>query len=440
VGRFIPFDPNQPLLLPPDLRDALPEGHAALLVGELVEQLDLSEIEMALPDERLGGAPAFDPRMLLRVWIYAYLTGVRSSRKLSQAIVENVAFRVLSHNTTPGYWALNRFRTRHREALGNLLVQTVQLAGDLGLVKLGSVAIDGTKIRANASKHKAMSYARMSEREAKLRAEIEAYLRSVDEHDEDDDRTLGPDDDGMSLPPELRDVQARRKKIAEAKRALEERARERAKREQEQRAAVAAEEGRVYQPRSCPEEAIPRPADQINFTDPESRIMLRGSEVLQAYNAQAAVDASTHIVLAAALSNQSSDAPQLVPIAEQVIQNAGRAPERVLADAGYYSNRNVHAITELGSEALIPPMKIRHHAWREERAPRGRAPANLSTSERMRRRLSTSRASGTTGNGRRAWSRCSASPAPPAAYNNSCTAASTRTIICGASTWRCTTS
>ena len=225
MACFIPFDPNQPLLLPPDLRDALPEGHAALLVGDVVEQLDLREITAALPDERLGGAPAFDPRMLLRVWIYAYLTGVRSSRKLAQAIVENVAFRVLAHNTTPGYWALNRFRTRHRAALGNLLLQTVQLARDLGLVKLGSVAIDGTRLKAKMSKHKAMSYARMSEREAKLRAEIEAYLRSVDAQDEDDDRSLGPDDDGMSLPLELRDVQARRKKIAEAKRALEERAR-----------------------------------------------------------------------------------------------------------------------------------------------------------------------------------------------------------------------
>jgi transposase len=205
VARFIPFDPNQPLLLPPDLRDALPAGHPALLVGELVDQLDLSEIEDALPDERLGGAPAFDPRMLLRVWIYAYLTGVRSSRKLAQAIVENVAFRVLSHNATPGYWALNRFRTRHHAALGNLLVQTIALAADLGLVKLASVAIDGTKIRANASKHKALSYARMDAREAKLRAEVEAYLRSVEEQDEDDERSLGPDDDRMSLPPESRD-------------------------------------------------------------------------------------------------------------------------------------------------------------------------------------------------------------------------------------------
>ncbi len=389
VARFIPFDPNQPLLLPPDLRDALPVGHSALLVGELVDQLDLGEIEMALPDERLGGAPAFDPRLLLRVWIYAYLTGVRSSRKLAQAIVESVPFRVLSHNTTPGYWALNRFRTRHRAALGNLLVQTVQLARDLGLVKLASVAIDGTKIKANASRHKAMSYARMDAREARLRAEVEAYLRSVDEHDENDERTLGPDDDGMSLPPELRDVQARRRRIAEAKRELERRARERAEREQAKRAAVAEREGRTFVPRQRGEDAIPRGSDQINFTDPESRIMQRSGAFVQAFNAQAAVDADTHIVLAALVTNQPVDVEQLQELTDQTVLNTGGTPERFVADAGYYSDANVQHVQDLGAEALIPPEKVRHSVWREQVAPTGRIPASLGRADRMRRRLAT---------------------------------------------------
>lgn len=389
MARFIPFDPNQPLLLPPDLRGSLPVGHPALLVGELVDQLDLSEIEMGLPDERLGGAPAFDPRMLLRVWIYAYLTGVRSSRKLAQAIVESVPFRVLAHNTTPGYWALNRFRTRHRAALGNLLVQTVQLAADLGLVKLASVAIDGTKIKANASKHKAMSYARMDTREAKLRAEVEAYLRSVDDQDEDDERTLGPDDDGMSLPPELRDVQARRQRIAEAKRELERRARERAAREQAKRAAAAAKEGRAYAPRQRSEDAVPRGSDQINFTDPESRIMQRSGAFVQAYNAQAAVDVDTHIVLAGLLTNQPVDVEQLQALTNQTVLNTGGTPERFLADAGYYSDDNVQHVHDLGAEALIPPEKVRHSVWREQTSPKGRIPANLSRADRMRRRLAT---------------------------------------------------
>jgi transposase len=389
VGRFIPFDPNQPLLLPPDLREALPVGHPALLVGELVDQLDLSEIESLLPDERLGGAPAFDPRMLLRVWIYAYLTGVRSSRKLAQAIVESVPLRVLAHNTTPGYWALNRFRTRHRAALGNLLVQTVSLAAGLGLVKLASVAVDGTKIKANASKHKAMSYARMDAREAKLRAEVEAYLRSVDEQDEDDERTLGPDDDGMSLPPELRDVQARRRKIAEAKRELERRARERVAREQAKRAAAAAKEGRAYAPRQRSEDVIPKGTDQINFTDPESRIMQRSGAFVQAFNAQAAVDADTHVVVAALVTNQPVDVEQLRELTDQTTLNTGRTPERFVADAGYYSDDNVQHVQDLGAEALIPPQKVRHSVWREQTSPRGRIPAGLSRAERMRRRLAT---------------------------------------------------
>ena len=327
--------------------------------------------------------------MLLRVWIYAYLTGVRSSRKLAQAIVENVAFRVLAHNTTPGYWALNRFRTRHRAALGNLLLQTVQLARDLGLVKLGSVAIDGTRLKAKMSKHKAMSYARMSEREAKLRAEIEAYLRSVDAQDEDDDRSLGPDDDGMSLPPELHDAQARRRKIAEAKRELERRAKERAEKEQGKRAVVAAKEGRAYQPRASSEDAVPRGSDQINFTDPESRIMQRGGAFVQAFNAQAAVDADTHIVVAALVTNQSADVEQLRDLTNQTIRNTGRTPKRFLADAGYYSEANVQHVQSLGAEALIPPQKLRHSEWREQASPRGRIPAGLTRAQRMRRRLAT---------------------------------------------------
>ena len=191
----------------------------------------------------MGGAPAFDPRLLLRVCTYLYLTGVRASRKLA-------------HNTTPEYWVPNRFRARHRGALGNLLVQTGSLAAGFGLVKLASLAIDGTKIMVNASKHKAMTCHRMDACEAKLRAEVEVYLRSVDEHDEDYECSMGPDDDRMSLPPELRDAQARRRKIAQAKRELERRGRERAERASQARGglhgklhlrAVAAQGGRHAQ-------------------------------------------------------------------------------------------------------------------------------------------------------------------------------------------------
>ena len=390
MKRFIPFDPDQPLLLPPDLREALPAGHTALLLLDLVEELDLSEIYAGIAQEQWGGKPGFDPRVMVRIWIYAYATGVRSSRKVQQALVENIAFRVVASNQTPGYWALNRFRTQHREALGNLLVQTVRIALDLGLVKLGNVAIDGTKVKANASKHKAMSYGRMDAAEARLKAEIDAYLDTCDQQDQHDDAVFGPDDDGVSLPVELRDRQVRRNKIAAAKRELEQRARDRRAREQEKRREAAAAEGRAYEPREAVADAAPRDADQVNFTDPESRIM-KSSEgaFVQAFNAQAAVDASSHIVLAASVSNQAPDAEHFPGLVDETISTTGGVPEVFTADAGYHSLKNIAHASALGSEALIPPDKIRRSEWRAQQAPKGRIPQSLSIQDRMRRRLAT---------------------------------------------------
>jgi transposase len=389
VKRFIPFDPDQPLLLPPDLREALPEGHEALLLIDLVEQLDLSGIYDELPEEQWGGKPGFDPRVMVGVWLYAYARGIRSSRKVAEALVENIAFRVVANNQTPGHWALNRFRTRHREALGNLLAQTVTMALDMGLVKLGNVAIDGSKIKANASKHKAMSYGRMDAAEAKLKAEVDAYLEACDRQDEEDDASFGPDDDGMSLPPELRNRQARRNKIASAKRELEQRARDRRAAEQEKRAEVAGKEGRSYRARELVEDAIPKASDQINFSDPESRIMPSQGAFIQAYNAQASVDTESHFVLAAAVSNQVADAPHFISLSDETIANTGRTPKRFSADPGYYSDKNILHAHELGVEALIPPDRIRGSEWRAQQAPRGRIPKNLSQQDRMRRKLAT---------------------------------------------------
>lgn len=390
MKRFIPFDPNQPLLLPPDLREALPEGHTALLISDLVEQLDLTAIHEGLADERWGGQPGFDPRMMVRVWIYAYATGVRSSRKVAIALVENIAYRVVANNQMPGWWALNRFRTQHREALGDFLVQTVTLAMGLGLVKLGNVALDGTKIKANASKHKAMSYGRMDAAEARLKAEIDAYLDSCDAQDGEDRETYGPDDDGMSLPEGLRSTQARRNKIQAAKRELEQRAKDRRAREQEKRREEAAEEGRAYHPRKKVEDATPRSSDQINFTDPESRIMKSSDGAfIQAYNAQAMVDTESHVVLGAGVSNQAPDAEHLPGLVDETTETTGEIPECITADPAYYSEKNIEHIIALGAEPLIPPDKTRRSEWRAQQAPKGRIPKNLSRKDRMRRRLAT---------------------------------------------------
>lgn len=389
MKRFIPFDPDQPLLLPPDLRDALPAEHPALLLVDLVEDLDFSEIYDALPDERWGGKPGFDPRMMSLVWIYAYMLGMRSSRKVAKALVENIAFRMLANNQTPGHWALNNFRTRHREALGNLLNQTVSVAAGLGLVKLESVAIDGTKIKAYASKSKAMSYGRMDAREEALKREIDAYLDAVDEQDALEDEQFGVDGDGMSLPEGLRDARARREKIAQAKKELEERAVERKRKEQEKRRRAAEREGREYQPRDAAEDATPKDSDQVNFTDPESRIMKSDGAFVQAYNAQAAVDTDSQVVLAAGVSNQAADVEHLQGMTHETMAATGRTPKQVLADAGYHSQENVEQVEALGIEPFIPPDKIRHAEWRAQQAPKGRIPKALSPEDRMRRKLAT---------------------------------------------------
>ncbi len=342
-----------------------------------------------MPDGSLGGQPGFHPRVMVRIWLYAYTQGIRSSREVQRALVENVAFRVVAHNQTPGYWALNRFRTQHREALGNLLEQTVKLAAGMNLVKLGNVAIDGTKVKAYASKRKAMSYGRMDREEARLKEEIDAYLEACDVQDALDDETFGPDHDGFSLPEELRDTQVRRNAIAQAKRELEARAVEKKEREQEARREAAEEEGRTYTPRKKPEDVKPKSSDQINFTDPESRIMVSDGAFVQAFNAQIAVDAESHIVLAAQVGNDSPDVNYLPSILDEVTANTGEMPKVVTADAGYYSKKNVEHVTSLGAEALIPPDKIRRKAWRAQQAPRGRIPKNLSKQDRMRRRLAT---------------------------------------------------
>jgi len=397
VKRFIPFDPDQPLLLPPDLRSALPEGHAALLIADLADQLDLREITNGMPDGSLGGQPGFHPRVMVRIWLYAYTQGIRSSREVQRALVENIAFRVVAQNQTPGFWALNRFRTLHREALGNLLEQTVKLAAGMDLVNLGNVAIDGTKVKAYASKHKAMSYGRMDREEARLKEEIDAYvkeqvdayLEACDVQDAKVDEMFGPDHDGFSLPEELRDTQARRNAIASARRELEARAVEKKEKEQEAKREAAAEEGRTYTPRKKAEDAKPKDRDQINFTDPESRIMVSDGSFVQAFNAQIAVDTESHIVLAAQVGNDSPDVNYLPGILDEVTANTGEAPKVVTADAGYYSKKNVEHVTSLGAEALIPPDKIRRKAWRAQQAPKGRIPRNLSMQDRMRRRLAT---------------------------------------------------
>jgi transposase len=364
---------DQPLLLPPSLQDWLPEKHLARFVADVADQLDLSQIlaEYARRDGR--GMAAYHPVMMVRMLLYGYCLGMVSSRKLERATYEDVAFRYLAADQHPDHDSIASFRQTHLQALAGLFIQALQLCEKAGLVKLGHVAIDGTKLKANASKHKAMSYDRMNEKEKQLREEVEKLLAQAAQADAEEDARYGKGKHGDELPAELARRESRLKKIAEAKAALEQEARERACIEKaaveaklEERRQQEEERGKKFGGRlpqvPDPEQARPEAKAQRNFTDPDSRIMMDGAtkSFTQAYNAQAAVDSHAQIIVAAALTQEANDKKQLLPMLEQVEQNLGRKPEQASADAGYFSEAAVTDEKVAGIELLVPPDRQKH--------------------------------------------------------------------------------
>jgi transposase len=387
---FRPYDMDQVWLLPPSLVDWLPEGHLARLVDDLVEHtLDLSEILASYTEER--GAPPYDPRLLLKLLIYGYATGVCSSRKIEQRCHDDVAFRFLAANATPDYRSIARFRRRHLHAIRGLFVQVLATCRRAGLVKLGRVALDGTKVRANASRHKAMSHERMTRREAQLAAE---------------DARHGRDRGGEELPGELARRRSRLAKIRAAKESLERDAREaaaeRAARRVAERAERAVQAGGEVDPvvvdaqaHSAAEAAAaaaqPKPTAQRNFTDPESRIVKTADgSFQQGYNAQVIVDDTHQVIVAAELTNQAADAPHLPDLLDQVQANLGALPRQLLADAGYCSQDNLRAATDRAVDALIATGRMGHHQS-PPTAPRGRIPNDATPRQRMARKLRTTK-------------------------------------------------
>lgn len=362
---FRPYDPDQVLLLPPSLRDWLPPEHLVYFVSDVVETLDLNAIYQAYQEER--GYPPYHPLLMTKLLLYGYVRGVRSSRKLARACLEAVDFRILAAGQQPDFRTIAAFRARHLDALEGLFQQVLELCREAGLVQLGHVAVDGTKVRANASKHKAMSYARMEAEEERLRADIRRYFEELEANDAAEDELYGPDRRGDELPPEWVDRESRLRKIQEAKEALEAQAREKG-------------------------EERPKPKAQRNFTDPESRIMRSSDKAfIQAYNAQAAVDASSQVIVAGDVTQQANDKNLLLPMLEQVASNTGRRPEEVSADAGYWVEAEIEEVEERGTEAFVAPEKITHREWREAKPPRGRIPKRLSKKELMSRKLRTKR-------------------------------------------------
>jgi len=389
--KFIAYDPGQDLLLPPSLQDWLPESHLAHFISDTVESFDLSDWEADYDTKTGSGAPPFAPRMMLKVLIYGYATGVFSSRKVAAKCVEDVAFRYLSAQLTPDFRSFQKFRKRHLARFADLFVQVVQLAQETGLVKLGCIAIDGSKMKANASKHKSMSYRRMCQEIEKLEGEISEIIGRAQAADDAEDAELG-DYNGYSLPDALSRREQRLKTIQAAKARLEERVRQRAKAEEERREAQAkerVEKGEKPKRYRKQPDSTPKAKEQENFTDPDSRIVRDGATkgFIQGYNGQAAVDDKTQIIVAADLNNHASDSNELLPILDQVQANTGASPKTVLADAGYKSEVNFEALEERETEAYIACGREAYDP--RISCPHGPLPQGASHTDRMERRLKT---------------------------------------------------
>jgi transposase len=377
---FLPYEPNQDFLLPPSVCEWLPENHLVYFVVEIIDRLDLQVFYARYEGDGRRNQP-FDPALLVKVLVYGYATGVFSSRKLARKLFEDVAFRMLGAGNFPSHRTICDFRVGHLTELTELFVQVVRLAKELGLVKLGVIGLDGTKIKANANKHKAMSYGHMKEKEQKLKQEIEALLERARTTDAQEDAVLGMDHVEEELPLELRRREVRLAKIQAAQARLEARQAE-ADREQgrhpddEQRRGKGA--GRPFKRRF----GEPEKKAQDNFTDPQSRIMKMGTGFEQCYNAQAAVDGDSQLIIATGFTNNAADNGELVPLIEAVEKNLGQLPQRVLADSGYRSEQAFAGLEEKGVEALVA-------LGREAKDPAAIDPQQYPATARMTERLAT---------------------------------------------------
>jgi len=437
---FRPWNPEQMLLLPPSPVEWLPENHLAFFLLDLAAELDLEEIYAVYRQKDPRGEKAYDPRMMVVLLLYAYCVGLPSSRKIEKACWEDAAFRVLTGNQQPDHSRISDFRRRHLTALSGLFVQVLRLCQKAGLVSLGHVALDGTKIRANASKHKAMSHERMLKSEKQLEGEMRALLRKAELIDAQEDGQYGKNKRGDELPEELQRRSSRLEWIRKAKAELEAeaaaaKARQRQKQAEaaEQDAAEAeasrdeqlskrtarrsrsarkraneaqqlahekAEAAGIASPattaendplamphRQLPTDAAgtPKPQTQRNFTDPDSHI-LKGSEGwIQGYNAQAAVDGDHQVIVAIGVSNQPSDAVHLLPMLERIQATAGHLPGVLTADAGYSSAANLEACEQRGLDAYISTSRQQH--GQRPRPSRGKPPKDLDVRGRMERKI-----------------------------------------------------
>ncbi len=425
--KYKQWDPHQQYLLPPAVQDWLPEDHPVYLLLEIVDEIDLSAIDAKYQAKDPRGTRPYPPKMMTALLLYGYSTGVYSSRKIEKATYEDIPFRVLCGGLHPDHTRISEFRRKHLDELSDVFVQVLQICDRMGLVELGDIALDGTKVQASASKHKAMSYERMLKQQQRLKDEIEELLEEAEQTDSQEDEKFGRDNRGDALPEELSRRKQRLAQIEEAKKQLEEEARQaRARQLKEQSEGHAqtaketsdeavrkrattksknkAEESREMTDGAEPDEfktpegmpkhrpkrntdGTPKDKAQRNFTDPDSRIMKRNGTYLQGYNAQAAVDPKHQLIVGYGLTNQASDAGNLIPMLKQVGDMLGRLPEGTLADSGYWSDGVVDEAQRLGLEAFIATG--REKEIREKPPTEGSPPPEADDLEKMAYKLRT---------------------------------------------------
>ena len=394
--RFKAFDPDAVMMVPPSLDEWLPEVHLARFVADLVgTELDLSRFYASY--SKAKGQPPYDPRLMVRVLLYGYCVGVRSSRELERACVDVVAFRWLAGQQAPDFRSIGRFRKRHLAALGNVFLQALELCRAAGMVSLGRVALDGTKVRANASRRKAMSYARLTEKQKVLAVEVSDLLAEAEAIDQAEDSRFGKDKRGDELPAELARRESRLVKLAQAREQLEADAAAKARKDAESKARERGDDeaNATQKGDDAAKNAAVAPKAQRNFTDPDSRIMKTADGSFHyCYTGQAVVDSVSQVIVVNELNNVAVDVEQLQPMIEKTGDMLGRLPRQVLADAGYCSNKNldfaasVEADTDGGTEFFIATGRVKH-GERVPDVPCGRIPADATLRERMARKLKT---------------------------------------------------
>lgn len=386
--RFRTCALDQPFLMPPALQDWLPEGHLARFLAEIADSLDLAEIYADYGRKDARGRSGYHPLLMTRLLLYAYCTGRVSSRAIEKATYEDVAFRYLAANQHPDHDTIATFRKQHLESLAKLFVQVLQLCREAGLVQVGAVMLDGTKMAANASRAQSSDYEKLTRREQHDQARVEELMKRAGRVDEEEDARYGKGKRGDELPPELATPQKRLERIRQAKAVLEQQAAERAaqaQREREQKKAAGQRPSEAERKRwsrsQKPVEELPA---QYNLTDPDSQLMKDGQRggFVQGYNAQAAV-LGNQIIVVAEVTTEAGDKQQLVPMAAQVEQNLGAQPPVLMADAGYWSEAAVTDESLQGIELLVPPDRAQ-----PGEAPKKNSPQSV-TAQQMREKLRT---------------------------------------------------